>query len=372
MTDGKAPLDPYHLLHSRYSSKQYLRALQWICTAGAIHILLVYSLTTAVIQVHSIHFGKYIQLSGSIYGILFASFIYLYPVFIMAFVRPEKLFWYVGSGFRWHLISRERLLFSFPILLLIPIVKSVYSSFKAEIPNLIPYTYDELFYRADQWLSGGTDPWRILHTWLGDPFVTTIIDTFYHTIWLYVLIGVVVWHAIGHHALRTRVQFFVSYIVIWGLLGNLAAVLLSSAGPCYYTNVTGMPSPYEDLMLYLQSIGTGEDGLKALQTQDRLWQDHVGNILGYGGGISAMPSLHVATSMLFALSIHKINIKWGILFFLYTLIIWIGSVHLAWHYAIDGLISIIFTWLIWIVVGKLVDLDRLLGKREPTTNPSPC
>ena len=160
MAGDKAPLGSFYLLHSRYSSEQYFRALQWVCAVVAIHISLVYGFATVVIPDHSIRFDKYIQYSWNFYGILCACFIYLYPVFIMVFVRPEKLFHYVGAGFRWHLISRERLFFSFPILLLIPIVKSVYSSFKVEIPNLIPFTYDELFYRADQWLSGGTDPWR--------------------------------------------------------------------------------------------------------------------------------------------------------------------------------------------------------------------
>ena len=372
MAGGKAPIGPFHLLHSRYSSEQYFRALQWVCAVVAIHILLIYGFATAVIPGLSIQFDIYTPNFWGLYVILFACFIYLYPFFIMVFVRPEKLFRYVGGGFRWHLISRERLFFSFPILLLIPIVQSVYSSFKVEIPNLIPFAYDELFYRADQWLLGGTDPWRILHAWLGDPLITNMIDVLYHVVWMYVLIGVVVWHATGQHALRTKVQFFVSYIVIWGVLGNLAALFLSSAGPCYYSNVTGMSSPYEELMLYLQSIGAGEDGLWALQFQNSLWQGYMDDVPGYGGGISAMPSLHVATTVLFALSIHKINVKLGALFFLYALIIWIGSVHLAWHYAVDGLIAIILTWLIWIIVGRLVDLDRLLGEKSKPQIPVPA
>ncbi|MCH8197830.1 MAG: hypothetical protein IH904_07085, partial [Proteobacteria bacterium] len=51
----------------------------------------------------------------------------------------------------------------------------------------------------------------------------------------------------------------------------------------------------------------------------------------------------------------------GIVLTAYAVIIFIGSVHLGWHYAIDGYAGIAGTWLIWKFAGQM--LRR--GEREP-------
>jgi hypothetical protein len=44
----------------------------------------------------------------------------------------------------------------------------------------------------------------------------------------------------------------------------------------------------------------------------------------------------------------------------YAVVIFIGSVHLGWHYAIDGYAGIAGTWLIWKFAGFV------LGPRAPS------
>ena len=39
---------------------------------------------------------------------------------------------------------------------------------------------------------------------------------------------------------------------------------------------------------------------------------------------------------------------------LYAVAILVGSVHLGWHYAIDGYVAAIMVWVIWMVSGRLV------------------
>jgi membrane-associated phospholipid phosphatase len=72
-------------------------------------------------------------------------------------------------------------------------------------------------------------------------------------------------------------------------------------------------------------------------------------------GISAMPSMHVAMAVLFALVGWKTNRGLGALLTIYAILIQIGSVHLGWHYAVDGYASAAAVSSLWLVVGRLTD-----------------
>jgi hypothetical protein len=67
--------------------------------------------------------------------------------------------------------------------------------------------------------------------------------------------------------------------------------------------------------------------------------------------------MHVASSVLLALGAYQINKKVGILLWCFAIIIMIASVHLAWHYAVDGYVALVVTVVIWkvaqFVVGKV-------------------
>lgn len=63
--------------------------------------------------------------------------------------------------------------------------------------------------------------------------------------------------------------------------------------------------------------------------------------------------MHVSVAVTMALAFQKLHKKLGYLMWGYVLAIQIGSVHLAWHYAIDGYLSAILTLVIWKSVGAL-------------------
>jgi hypothetical protein len=136
------------------------------------------------------------------------------------------------------------------------------------------------------------------------------------------------------------------------VLGNGFATWLSSAGPCYYGLVVGQPDPYAPLMEYLRWANT-HFPVWALDVQQMLWSDYEAGALAVGRGISAMPSLHVATSTLVLLLAWRYGrwARWSA--GLFVSLILIGSVHLAWHYAIDGYLSLVLTLLIWKIAGSV-------------------
>ena len=97
----------------------------------------------------------------------------------------------------------------------------------------------------------------------------------------------------------------------------------------------------------------------ALDVQEQLWSSYVRNGLATLGGITAMPSMHIATSLSFALVGYAHDRKLGHLLLLFTFIVQIGSVHLGWHYAIDGYVAAIGTLLIWWCVGRFLRLGAV-------------
>lgn len=110
-------------------------------------------------------------------------------------------------------------------------------------------------------------------------------------------------------------------------------------------------------MHHLQTIDN-ENALWAIKNQHGLWDAMVNQYWLPFGGISAMPSIHVAMSVIFLLSSYCISKTIGIVFLAYLVIIQVGSIILGWHYAIDGYVSIMASILIWTISGKIIDYSE--------------
>jgi hypothetical protein len=63
--------------------------------------------------------------------------------------------------------------------------------------------------------------------------------------------------------------------------------------------------------------------------------------------------MHVAVATVMALTSWRQNRWLGAAGWLYVLLIFLGSVQLNWHYAVDGYVAVLGTWLIWRASGVL-------------------
>ena len=117
--------------------------------------------------------------------------------------------------------------------------------------------------------------------------------------------------------------------------GSLMAILFSSAGPVYYERLTGdaVYVPLTDMLAALHA----ETHLLAVETIEILWQGHLGNPDFPELGISAFPSLHLGIATTIACFAFTFGRAWGIAGTLFTAAILFGSVHLGWHYLVDGI-----------------------------------
>ena len=269
----------------------------------------------------------------------------------------------------WRLIateffSRDRILLALPILAVWPLMALSFSLIKALIPAVVPYYLDPFLDAADRAIHFGHEPWTLLQPLLGYPAVTYLIDRLY-ALWLFVMYFALLLQITSTRDRRLRMHFLFSSMLAWILLGSVAATLLSSVGPCYFGNVVGSPDPYAALMEYLRGtvehteLGFAGFGftpeLVAVRVQDVLWEYYQEGDIGFGRGISAAPSLHVASTWLIARMLQTYGRRAAIAGWSFFAIILIGSVHLGWHYALDGYLSIAGAWALWRLTGWLLD-----------------
>jgi hypothetical protein len=189
--------------------------------------------------------------------------------------------------------------------------------------------------------------------------VTKAVDQLYAS-WYLVLAAVLVWQCWTTRRLL-RAQFFICYMLTFVLLGTVAAHLLASAGPCFYGALLGTVDPYAPLMKYLGEVNS-KYPLTALEIQNIVWRNHLAGVQLRWVGMSAMPSLHVALAVLFALVGWAQHRLLGIALTGFAVLTLIGSVHLGWHYAVDGYAAAVAVIALWQLSGWVVQQQVKAGR----------
>ena len=229
-----------------------------------------------------------------------------------------------------------------------------FPSAKNLLPDIVVFDWDVLLADIDQWLHGGHAPWEILHALFNG--YTRAIDVFYGPVWGVMMLLMVMWVAVFEADRLERKRFFWVFIGCWFVLGNLFAVSIFSGGPIFYDRIVGDTGRFRNLLHNLAAYQDPPLGVQVYQAY--LWSIHERRQVGFGVGISAFPSMHLSMATLIGLwlsGLHRGLIPLAILFVLFTLL---GSVHLAWHYAVDGYASIAFTLVAWWALGTVMRLRR--------------
>lgn len=262
-------------------------------------------------------------------------------------VRPEHPITALARDMGDFLRQPDRMANGLVITFVFVIFMNVFSYLKGAIPVIHPFSWDTTFMEWDRWLHGGYHPWELLQPLFGYPPVTFVINMTYH-LWFMVIWLMVAGLAFTPVPSELRTRFFLAFMATWGIGGNLLATVFSSAGPCYYSLIGLAPDPFAPLLSYLN---TANEVLPvwALNTQLLLWQGYQGDAIKLG--ISAMPSIHNAAALLCALAGWHINRKLGAVLFVFTGLILLGSVHLGWHYAIDGYAGLVLALIVWWLAG---------------------
>lgn len=221
-----------------------------------------------------------------------------------------------------------------------------YGALKQVMPLVHPFAWDDAFARADRFLAFGWQPWQLTHAVFGSAAATIFIDRLY-TVWIPLLFVLVLYVALFTPKLL-RARFFLSFAASWLLLGVFGAILFSSAGPCYAPLLSAAGAQeYGPLMDRLHEISRTNE-LGAVTWQKILWDSQAQGNYGFALGVSAMPSMHNAIAFLYVLcgfSTRNRFVRTATAIF--AAVVFIGSIHLGWHYAVDGLAAWAAVAAIW-------------------------
>ena len=319
------------------------------------------STSTLVIFILSLYFKSNINYSLTTYLKSLLSVCYVsvlcwaiyYYFHLLIKKHPHPLFAFYKK-IKSLLIPLHRVVYFIFLILALNITFSTYTYLKSIIPDLHPFQFDSLFAQIDNSIHFGVEPWQITHTIFNNAWSTLFLNILYNA-WFFFMWGVLLFFILYKHNEKLRMQFLLTFLSSWLVIGGFFATLLSSVGPCFYEPLLGSErfTPLMNQLAQQNQFLISNDHLSiwALSTQNELWNTHIRQANEIGAGISAMPSMHVSIAVLLAIAMYNLDRRLGAIAWIYALLIQIGSVHLGWHYAIDGYTSILLTTLLWKSIG---------------------
>jgi hypothetical protein len=224
---------------------------------------------------------------------------------------------------------------------------TAFSTYKSMIPTISPFYADIWLADLDEWLHGAA-PWELAHRFDNDLWALFIVKS-YEVLWFVQWFGTVLFVGMWSDRIA-RIRYLWAVALTLSIVGTLLALLLSSVGPIYHDHFVG-GDRFGGLNAVMDALGPSSI---VREYADYLLMLHTSGNAGMGGGISAMPSVHVALVTLNAYFLSSLNRWLGALGWAFATLIMFGSVYTGWHYAVDGYVSIIVVSVIWWATGRFV------------------
>lgn len=260
------------------------------------------------------------------------------------------------------------LIASAPFLIAWPFFMAGFTAMKNLLNEVIPFTWDATFVEIGRELHFGQHAWQWLD--IDSPAVTRVLESAY-AFWGVLLVAVPFAVALQRVESPARSRFLISLILVFVLLGNIAAGAFMSAGPFWFQFTGARHNDYAGLFAYLAQVDPNSE-FSAISFQRYLWQAYLQNATQLGTGISAFPSVHVAVATLYALHAWPLGRLPRLAAAAYLLVIMVGAVHLGWHYGLDCYAGCLGAASIYAVVGAIQRWHARTASAAPAVQSAPA
>jgi hypothetical protein len=215
-----------------------------------------------------------------------------------------------------------------------------YGWIKLVVPVFHPRLFDPELWELDRTLFFGIAPTTFLLDVFGRGWFLRLIDWTYANIFFASASIAYAW-VLSHPERRIRVAFANGNALLW-ITGGWLYLLLPSVGPAFR---------FPDVWLAHSESLRNTQGLQAI-----LMRNYQNVIRAWGGlpitepirivfGIGAFPSLHVAFQMYVFLWARRVWRTGQMLFGIFVVLIFLGSMITGWHYMSDSLAGLLMAYL---------------------------
>jgi len=231
--------------------------------------------------------------------------------------------------------------------LVFPVFLSAFTATKTAIPFLVGYHWDGFWADIDKAIFG-QDVWRIAHRILGSSSMR-VWEWFYTVGWGLALVFTAALVALNMERRQIAV-FYTAMMATWIIGGGIFAYAFSAAGPVFVSlgdqALAGRFAQLNALMNQYLSTGGA-----VRQTQEYLAAAVRSHVAVKGGGVSAMPSMHLAAAMIYILASRRT--AWLLLSVPFWVVIFLCSAYFGYHYWIDDLVGSAIACICWFATARI-------------------
>ena len=221
----------------------------------------------------------------------------------------------------------------------------VYESFRGLVPHLNNHVNYMWMVGADKFLFGGTLPTVSLQQWWWHGAVVWFDFVFYLAYMLHFILPIGLALLIWKYRDKAYWQYISTYLLV-SFMGFVTFLFFPAAPPWLASDKQLIPHINRVSSYIFQALG--------VQDFPSVYNKISPN------PVAAVPSLHAAYATLLVLFVYKLfGKKWALLACIYPFLIFVGTVYMGEHYAIDEILGAAYAIVAFVVVAYIFHNTKL-------------